>query len=300
MIATDLAVRPATRADQHQIAELMDFEEHLHRHLDWRAPLDWLGWPHYWVMEDRGRILAALACPQDPPQVAWIRLFVHSILLTPAEAWTPLWETAREAIASIPATLDLDRESPQGASVVTVAAIAVKPWFRTLLETSGFVLHQNIVLLEWQGSLVNWDHRSRQDGLQVRRMARQDLPEVAALDADAFDLLWRNSQEALQKAFSQALYATVAVLDGRIRGYQISTGNISGGHLGRLAVWRDVQGHGIGRTLVSDLQAWLQARHLDRLTVNTQADNAASLILYQRMGFIKTGDVFPVYTSELG
>jgi ribosomal protein S18 acetylase RimI-like enzyme len=299
MIATDLAVRPATRGDQHQIAELMDYEEHLHRHLDWRAPLDWLGWPHYWVMEDRGRVLAALACPQDPPQVAWIRLFVHSILLTPAEAWTLLWETAREAISSMPARWDSDREPPQPAAVVTVAAIAVKPWFKQLLETSGFTLHQSIVLLEWEGIPVHWDASRTKADLQVRRMARQDLSEVADVDADAFDLLWRNSLEALEKAYSQALYATVADLNGRICGYQISTGNISGGHLGRLAVRRDVQGLGIGRTLVYDLQAWLKARHLDRLTVNTQADNTTSLNLYQRMGFVITGDVFPVLVSNL-
>ena len=299
MIATDLAVRPATRGDQHQITELMDYEDHLHRHLDWRAPLDWLGWPHSWVMEDRGRVLAALACPQDPPQVAWIRLFVHSILLTPAEAWTPLWETAREAISSEHLSSALDPEPPEAASVVTVAAIAIKSWFRKLLETSGFVLRQNIVLLEWNGARVPRDDRGMQAGLLVRRMARQDLSEVADVDADAFDLLWQNSLEALQKAYSQALYATVAVLDGRICGYQISTGNISGGHLGRLAVRREVQGHRIGRTLVSDLQSWLQTRHLDRLTVNTQADNTTSLKLYQRMGFVKTGDVFPVFVSEL-
>jgi len=68
MIAVSLQVRPAVPQDQHQIANLMFFESHVHRHLDWRAPLEWLGFPCYWVVEDAGRVLGVLACPQDPPE----------------------------------------------------------------------------------------------------------------------------------------------------------------------------------------------------------------------------------------
>ena len=69
MIEVSLRVRPAVPQDQHQIANLMFFETHVHRHLDWRAPLEWLGSPFYWVVEDNGRVLAVLACPQDPDGV---------------------------------------------------------------------------------------------------------------------------------------------------------------------------------------------------------------------------------------
>jgi len=33
--------------------------------------------------------------------------------------------------------------------------------------------------------------------------------------------------------------------------------------------------------------------------VNTQSDNDVSLSLYQKMGFIRTGEEYPVYTSEV-
>jgi len=39
----NLAIRPAVPGDQQQIANLIHFEGHTHRNLDWRAPLDWLG-----------------------------------------------------------------------------------------------------------------------------------------------------------------------------------------------------------------------------------------------------------------
>ena len=36
-------IRPASPSDQQKIADLIFFESHVHRHLDWRTPLDW-GW----------------------------------------------------------------------------------------------------------------------------------------------------------------------------------------------------------------------------------------------------------------
>ena len=41
-------------------------------------------------------------------------------------------------------------------------------------------------------------------------MTEVDLPEVEKTDAASFDPLWQNPLETLQRAFSQALYATVA------------------------------------------------------------------------------------------
>ncbi len=292
MIAASLAVRPATYGDQRQIADLMHFEEHVHRHLDWRAPLDWLGAPFYWVLEDQGQVLAALACPPDPPRVAWIRLFVHSEILSPQEAWSPLWEAARAEITS--------------SGGAQVSAIALKGWFRELLEATHFRLHQNIILLDWTGRGDFRRSSPESSPFIIRRMILNDLPEVTAVDADAFDLLWSSSVEALQKAYSQAIYASVAVKpdlptigEGRLIGYQITTGNPFGGHLARLAVRRDSQRNGVGRALLAELLGWLNGRGLSRLTVNTQSDNTASLRLYQKMGFVRTGEVFPVYIQNL-
>ena len=72
MINVSLQVRRAVIEDHLQIASLIHNEVASHRHLDWRVPLEWIGSPNYWVLEDGGRITAALACPEDPP-----RVFVH-------------------------------------------------------------------------------------------------------------------------------------------------------------------------------------------------------------------------------
>jgi ribosomal protein S18 acetylase RimI-like enzyme len=290
MIAINQQVRPAVSSDGRQIADLMFFGSQVHKHLDYRAPLEWLGSPHYWVMEEHGHLVAALACPQDPPGIAWIRLFGHNALLSGLEAWLPLWEAARTEI--------------QAAGGACVAAIALKEWFQDILLASNFKAQQSILLLESTDRSIS--PRLLPQGFLLRPMSMDDLPVVAEVDADAFDLLWRNSATALQKALAQAVYATVVVealpvgeQAGRIVGYQISTGNPFGAHLGRLAVRHAVQGRGIGELLISDLMHWLQVRGLSRLSVNTQADNVASLRLYEKMGFVRTGELYPVFVYQI-
>jgi len=282
MVTVGLRVRQAQLADQQQIAHLMFFEPRVHRHLDWRAPLDWLGVPHYWVLEEGGRILASLACPQDPPGVAWIRLFVSSSMISEAEAWQPLWTAAQAQV--------FDMDQP------TVAAIAMQPWFEDLLLKNGFRTEQTILMYEWNDP----PHAPRPmpRGVRVRRMIVADLPAVTAVDWAAFAPLWRNSQEALQKAHTQASLATVAESDEGLIAYQISTANPLGAHLARLAVRPEWQGRGIGSALIEDLFQHTRRRGKSRITLNTQGDNQSSQSLYEKLGFVRTGEQYPVLVAD--
>src|SRR5512142_621413 len=128
-------IRPATRSDQQKIADLIFFESHVHRHLDWRTPLDWLGFSPYWVCEEGRQITAALACPPDPDSIAWIRLFAHASHLSEDAAWPLLWEAARNQLAA------------EGGG--TAAAIATQHWFDQILIDQHFDRAGYIVLLEW-------------------------------------------------------------------------------------------------------------------------------------------------------
>jgi ribosomal protein S18 acetylase RimI-like enzyme len=80
-----------------------------------------------------------------------------------------------------------------------------------------------------------------------------------------------------------------------IVGYQMSTLNPMGGHLARLAVKPEFQGKGVGYGLVSDMLRQFQRKGALRVTVNTQQDNSASLYLYEKSGFRKTNEIYPVY-----
>ncbi len=286
MINVGLRVRPAVEWDHDRIASLIYYESNSHRHLDWHSPLEWIGSPCYWVREEGGTISAALACPEDPPHVAWIRYFGHYQYLSSAQAWAPLWETARETMAL-----------SNGEKLV--AAIVVKQWFQSLLVSSGFELRQNIVMLELRHENIRAFPPT--PGIRIRPMLDADMPIVAQVDFAAFGMFWHNTQKVLERARLQCASATVAEDDsGTIVGYQLSTKNPFGAHLARLAVRPDAQGKGVGTALAGRLVWILTAGQINKLTVNTQADNTASLALYKKMGFVRTGEQFPVYVCSLG
>ena len=283
MVGVDVRVRSAVLADQRQIANLMHFSPNIHRHLDWRYPLDWIGSPPFFVLENQDQIISALACPPDPGSVAWVRLFVNSGKLSLEESWQTLWEAAR-----------LDLAHKQG---FTVAAIVLQDWYYNLLINSGFSSRQSIVMLERDGQAPA--DISLPAGFSIRNLLQYDLPAVAGVDAAAFEPLWQNSLSSLEKAYPQAVLATVAEADGQVVGYQLSTRNPLGAHLARLAVRPELQGRGVGRALVADLIQQAQRHAMYHLTVNTQSDNLASLTLYRKIGFHETGERYPVYQLQV-
>ena len=282
-IRDGLKVRPAVTSDQEKIADLILFEAHVHRHLDWRTPLDWIGFPPYWVLEEGGRLLGALACPPDPDLIAWIRLFVFTSHPAGLSVWSPLWKAARVQLAET--------------GGATVAVIATQRWFDSILIESGFDLNGHITLLEWNNQPPI--HAPLPLNTNLRVMTFDDLPRVVEVDNAAFEPLWRNSLPALSKAYSQASHAFIIENGSDMLGYQLSTGSPLGAHLARLAVRPDVQGRGIGAALVCDLIDRILNSGGSRLTVNTQANNAASLALYHKLGFRHTGEQFPVYTYQV-
>ncbi len=275
-------VRPADLKDHQQLSNLIFFETRLHRHLDWRSPLEWLGAPFYWALDEGGQITAALACPEEVPGIAWVRLFVYTGGWSAENAWNLLWATARREI-----------EQAGGAKV---AAIAIQPWFQEILAEGGFENRQQIVLLEWR---YQPPAAREAEGIRIRKMTEADLPEVEKTDAASFDPLWQNPLETLRRAFAQAYYATVAENENGIIGYQLSTGAGQRAHLARLAVHPAGQGKGVGGALLNDLFTYLNYTGARKLSVNTQSDNRVSLSLYQRMGFVRTGEQYPVYTFDI-
>lgn len=281
---TEASVRSATLQDRGRIANLIHFEMRVHRSLDWKTPLDWVGSSPYLLLERNERVLGALACPPDPPEIAWIRLFAVHAAISEREAWRNLW----------PATLDylLAQETVQ-----QVGAIPMHGWFRDLLSREGFENNHNIVMLAWDGQHIP-EQRLVED-LRIRPMNFDDLPEIVKIDHEAFLPIWRNSEDALSIAYRQASLATIAEYQEQMVGYQISTSNSMGGHLARLAVIPQYQGIRIGYNLVYDVLNHFKQRGANQVSVNTQGENSSSQSLYKKMGFKYTGDVYPVYEYPL-
>jgi ribosomal protein S18 acetylase RimI-like enzyme len=284
LTGTQLIVREAAEEDRQKISNLLHFELRVHRHLDWRAPLEWLGSSPFILGEAQGRIVGALACPIDPEGVAWLQLFAASTGRPVADIWRPLWAKALSVL-----------EPQKG---LTLAAIPMHDWLVTLLKQDGFNLANEVVVLQW-----GYDQpleRFEGPPVTIRPMQPEELEQVWRVDAGAFKVLWQNSLPSLELAYQQSSIATVAEADTGIIGYQISTTSSMGGHLARLAVLPSHQGRRIGYALVNDLLRQFVFRGIFHVTVNTQADNHASLRLYEKMGFQRTGESYPVYTNISG
>ena len=272
-------IRSATEKDRQSLANLIHYEVYVHRHLDWRLPMDWIGKNPCLIAERDGHLQAALICPPDPPEIAWIRLFAVSQEVALDEAWNILWAGAQKKL--------------DGQACPPTAAIVLRPWFQALLEQNGFAQIQEIISLSWD--------RSRQISFRplphylIRTMKDNDLRSVHQLDTDAFGPLWRISLDTLSSAYQQSCVATVVEIDGKLIGYQISTSGPLGGHLARLAVLPSHQGGGIGSALVNDVINRFEQRGAVRVTVNTQRDNLSSLSVYVKAGFVPTNEIYPVF-----
>lgn len=275
----DLSTRQATPEDKQRLANLIHFETLIHRHLDWRPPLEWIESEPFLVLEENNRLISTLACPPDPPEVAWIRLFVAKEGADLAETWSLLWSKAWQVISTF--------------GNVQVAAIPLQTWFQRLLEVSNFREISKVVMMIWDSGFIPPTRPS--PGITIRPMNIDDLPEIELLDKNSFGSLWHNSQTSLKYAFHQAAIASTAVLKDRIVGYQISTSMQLGGHLARLATHPDFQQQGIGSALLRDLLLQFKQRGAARITVNTQQDNLASISLYEYAGFTPSGEIYPVY-----
>jgi len=275
-------LKQATAADLNTLSAFFKSRINIHHHLDWRPSLEWLGYQPYYLLMRRGDILAAMAAPIDPEGISWIRVFGSSIELPPEKMFAILFERCQKDLSFEPK--------------LVIAALGLHEWFIKTLKENHFQMHQNIVALDW-------DYRQRQarpvpSGLQIRQMIAADLPAVAQVDRQAFNPLWQNSLDALMLAFHQASIATVAVLDDKIVGYQISTSTPINTHLARLAVDPVWQRQNIGFELVRDMLIASVKINSWEITVNTQFENKASLALYETLGFMKTAETFPVFVYQ--
>ena len=284
VISSRAITRSADTKDLSRLANLVHFEVFVHRHLDYRPPLDWIGYTPFLVLEQASRIEAALACPPDPPAIAWIRLFAAATQIPVATAWDALWAESYNQLVADP-------------KILYAAAIPLYAWFEALLKKNHFQKTHSIVMLSWDGPGL--PEPPSNSAISVRPMTLDDLTGVEFIDTASFSLVWQNSLTYLEIAFRQAAVATVAEYEGQLVGYQISTGTPIGGHLARLAVLPHLQGKGIGYALLYDLLNQFTRRGSRTITVNTQKDNLASLALYRKSGFQLTGEEYPIYQLEL-
>ncbi len=277
-----IKIRTAGVNDYTNLANFLSFEYFIHRHLDWRPSLEWLGHQPFLIAEKNNEIVATYASPPDIPPVTWVRLFACNANLSRQDIWNRLFSNSLELFKN---------------DVETIAALVIEKWFGKLLLANDFEFHQEIIVMKWNQKRPK-DVPSDLN-LIIRPMDYEDLPAVKILDNNCFPALWQFSSDALRNAFLNSGYATIVEVDNQIIAYQISTESLSSAHLARLAVDPIVRGKSVGFVIIRDMLDYFTKNNIYHITVNTQQDNLASQSLYRKAGFFPTDEKYPVLAYRL-
>jgi len=278
----DALIREADNADIPAITEFLKRNLIIHRHLDWREPIQWVGQSPFLMLEKSSILQALLVCPPDPKNVYWIRILASLLSIPIEESFQRLFPIALEKIRYS------NKEN-------VITSIAYQDWMQSLLSRNGWEICQQVVQLRFNGRKAVKHPVKWPEGILIRPMYLPDIPTVALIDQACFDFLWQHSEDALQRAFGQPTYCTVAEKDGLLVGYQITTLQRNRAHIARLAVLPDYQRLQIGYCLVSEVIEKYRKSWTREISVNTQQDNYKSLGLYNKIGFELTDESFPIF-----
>ena len=123
----------------------------------------------------------------------------------------------------------------------------------------------------------------------IRRMRREDLDAVTAIERDTFTIPW--SRESFRQELERNVAARylVAETDGRIIGYAGAWVILDESHITNIAVAEDYRGRGIGKQLTQSLLQYLSNLGACYATLEVRVSNERAQNLYRGLGFVTVG-----------
>jgi ribosomal-protein-alanine N-acetyltransferase len=273
------------RRNRWAVRDLLSRNFYSHTHLDWQDTDQWLdyeaapirlAWQH-------NRLVGVLATSVPLNNTCWIRLAAvldHSDLIPTLKT---LWSDLRLELKAL--------------GVHTAAWLMIRDWPEQCAGEMGFRFSEEIVTLRRANQTAPPDMPS--DDIAIRSARIEDLPTMVQVDQAAFVPPWQMTLSDLRQAERVSANCTVALHQGKIVGYQLSTLYFDGAHLARLAVAPHMQGKGVGSVLLIEVLRYFARRGVFAMTVNTQSSNEASQRLYQRYGFRHNGYNLPVWLANI-
>ncbi len=126
----------------------------------------------------------------------------------------------------------------------------------------------------------------------IRKARLTDLDAVERIETSVFDSD-QLSRASLRRYMSVPSAAMIVADENKdITGYAL-LGFRKGSRIGRLysiAVDTARAGHGIGRALLSACEDQVRKRECDLLALEVRADNPRAIALYEKNGYVQTGE----------
>jgi len=252
-------------------------------HLDWLPSQSRLNEESTFCLIDADEIQALLSVAPENRNFAWLRFFFAHRDGNHNANFEQLFDHAKNWL--------------KNQQISKLYSLATSEWIERLLIKNGFQLNNQIVSLSSQELTVK--AQTLPENLQIRPMRLDDIPELESLDELCFRPPWQLNQSSLEKSYSKGANSSVVSQAGKLVGYQITDNVFDHLHLARIAVHPDMQGRGIARQLMAEMISFFKDYAIQTYSVNTQADNLASLRLYHSFGFKEEGRPTPVYLFEL-
>ncbi|MDX1994745.1 MAG: GNAT family N-acetyltransferase [bacterium] len=281
---TSYTITPYERRYRQPTLDLIFHSVRVHTHLDWHETGQWLDLQEatVWLAWADSRLAGVMAVSTPMSGTCWLRLVALRDDVPAASVLGALWEALNPTL--------------QQWGVHVVALLIVNDWLVNHVPALGFRYDEDIVTLRRDGTELP---PLRPVAVTVRSAGHEDLQRMTEVDQTAFAAPWQLTLGDLRQARRIAATCTVALHEGEIVGYQLSTLYRQSGHLARLAVMPTLQGVGVGSTLLDDLIRRFLRRGVRTITVNTQASNHRSQRLYARYQFERNGYDLPVWTAEI-
>ena len=237
--------------------------------LDWFSPDERFNEAGCFAIIENQEIKALLAATPECPPAAWLRFFHTERDGEHARYFKTLLSQAKTVLQDIGAQ--------------SLFSLAPYDWLVRLLDGEGFLSADKIVTL--QRNFPETKESEIDPELIIREMTYRDMAAVEAIDIAAFDSAWQLNRASLVKTYHRSSWHSIALVEGEIVGYQMSTSAFDTAHLARLAVDPRWQGKGVGHRLVEDMLEPFSAIGVTTFSVNTQVSNIKSLSLYHSLGF---------------
>jgi ribosomal-protein-alanine N-acetyltransferase len=124
------------------------------------------------------------------------------------------------------------------------------------------------------------------EGIIIRKMSYNDLPQVHAIEKKCFSTPWSINAFKYEITYRHAILK-VAVLNNQIIGYVCLRTILDVTHVSNLAVLPEFRRRGIGSMLLQDALQELKHSGIETnlVTLEVRESNIAAIRLYEKFGF---------------